>query len=156
MCGILSAILMYLMALTWGQGMTKKYFSRSHYFPDVMFSPSRAWLIRLFWWFDQTSLLLGNLTVRLPLIHVRCSCAIECHPQMNITLIPVSQMSMSDGQPRLEYLKCLMCFSSEKAGDPCSSSLSFRVVCLAAVCSSPHLFTAGGREAQSPVCLNSR
>lgn len=49
-----------------------------------------------------------------------------------------------DGEPRLEYLKCLICVSSKKAGDPCTSSLSFRVPSLEAACSCPRLFTAGG------------
>lgn len=69
-----------------------------------------------------------------------------CQDQMNISLITASQTGpgVADGQPRLEHLKCLICFSGEKPGDPCSSSLSFRVVRLEAVCSSPRLFTAGG------------
>lgn len=78
--------------------------------------------------------------------HVGCDSTVECHRRLNFTLITLSLMGMSglDGQPRLEYLKCLICVSSEKAGDPCSSSLSFRVLSLEAACSCPRLFTAGG------------
>lgn len=73
----------------------------------------------------------------------------ECHRRLNVTLITLSLMGMSglDGQPRLEYLKCLICVSSEEAGDPCSSSLSFRVLSLEAACSCPRLLTAGGVHA---------
>lgn len=37
-----------------------------------------------------------------------------------------------------------LCLQREKAGDPCSSSLSFKVLSLEAACSCPRLFTAGG------------
>lgn len=69
---------------------------------------------------------------------------------MNISLITVSQTDpgAADGQPRLEHLKRLICFSAETPGDPCSSSLSFRVVRVEAVCSSPRLFTAGGSRSE--------
>lgn len=78
--------------------------------------------------------------------YVGCYSPVECHRWLNFTLITLSQMGMSglDGQPRLEFLKWLICFSSEKAGDPCSSSLSFKVLSLEAACSCPRLFTAGG------------
>lgn len=80
---------------------------------------------------------------------VGCDAPVECHHRLNFTLITLSLIGMSglDGQPRLEYLKCLMCVSSEKAGDPCSGSLSFKVLSLEAACSCPHLFTAGGIHA---------
>lgn len=78
--------------------------------------------------------------------YVWCDSPVECHRCLNFTLITLSLMGTSslDRQPRLEYLKCLICVSSEKAGDPCSSSLSFRVLSLEAACSCPRLFTAGG------------
>lgn len=91
---------------------------------------SEVWQRRLFWLFS----------------YVGCDFPLECHGCLNSKLITLSLMGMSslDRQPRLEYLKCLICVSSEKAGDPCSSSLSFRVLSLEAACSCPRLFTAGG------------
>lgn len=78
--------------------------------------------------------------------YVGCDSPIECHRRLNFTLITLSLMDVSglDGQPRLEYLKRLICVSSEKAGDPCSSSLSFKVLSLEAARSCPRLFAAWG------------
>lgn len=80
-----------------------------------------------------------------PTPHVGCYSPLQCHHWLSFTLITLSLMGMSDldGQPRPEYLKCLMCFSSKKAGDPCSCSLSFTLLSLLAACSCPRLFTVG-------------
>lgn len=80
-----------------------------------------------------------------PCLYVGCESSVGCRRWLNFTLITLSQMGMSglDRQPRQEYLKCLICFFGEKAGDPCSSSLSFKVQSLEAACSCPRLFTAG-------------
>lgn len=80
---------------------------------------------------------------------VGCDARVECHHHLNFTLITLSLIGTSclDGQPRREYLKCLMCVSSEKPGDLCSGSLSFKVLSLEAACSCSHLFAAGGIHA---------
>lgn len=98
------------------------------------------WQRAFLWWFPYAG----------------CDSPVECHRRLNFTLITLSLMGMSglDGQPRREYLKCLICVSSEKAGDPCSSSLSFKVLSLEVACSCPRLFTAGsvhtGRRGTKP------
>lgn len=87
--------------------------------------------------------------------------SVECHWRLHFTLITVSLIGMKglEGQPSREYLKSLICASSEKAGDPCSSFLSFTVLCLEPTCSCPCLFTAEsihtGKTSTSHVCLNS-
>lgn len=99
------------------------------------------------------------MTAHLPLIfpsRAGCASPVECHRRLGFTLITLSLMGRSglDGQPRQEYLKCVMRVSSEEAGDPCSSSLSFKVLSLEAACSCPRLFAAGGvrrgRRASKP------
>lgn len=65
----------------------------------------------------------------------------ECHPNHSVT--NGHERPWRTAKARVFEMSNL-CLQREEAGDPCSSSLSFRVLSREAACSCPRLFTAGG------------
>ena len=85
------------------------------------------------------------MTVYLPLIpphihHIHGFCWMSLPSRVALLVACHTNHFGLDGQTSLEHLERLICFSSVEAGDPCSSSLSFKMLHLEAACSCPRVY----------------